>query len=98
MALSFARPKTNDKDIVKKAKSAVTRTSIKGGSNLVTQIQSMTAIAEAKLKHHKEDYILIQTMDSLKNYINSCVINGECALDTETTGLNPLTIDLVGVC
>lgn len=98
MALSFARPKTNDKDIVKKAKSAVTRTSVKGGTNLVTQIQAMTTMAESKLKHHKDDYILIQDINSLKNYINSCVVNGECALDTETTGLNPLTIDLVGVC
>lgn len=98
MSLSFARPKTNDKNIINKTKSAVTRTSVKGGTNLVTQIQSMTAMAEAKLAHHKNDYILIQTIEDLRSYISECKTNNVCALDTETTGLNPLSIDIVGVC
>ena len=99
MALSFARPKTNDKDIIKKSKSATTRTSIKGsGNNIASLIQNMVAMADAKLAHHKDDYILIRTVKDLRQYINDARMNDECAIDTETTGLNPLLVDIVGVC
>lgn len=98
MALSFSRPKVNDKDIVKKSKSTKTRTSIKGGNNLATQIQSMTSMAEAKLANHKDDYIIVRNISDLSDYIEKSIANGICAIDTETTGLNPLTIDIVGVC
>ena len=57
MALSFARPKSNDKNIIKKSKTVTTRTSIKsGGNNLAAQIQSIVAIANQKLAIHKDDY------------------------------------------
>jgi DNA polymerase I-like protein with 3'-5' exonuclease and polymerase domains len=98
VALSFSRPKVNDKDIVKKSKSTKTRSSIKGGSNIATQIQAMSSMAEAKLSHHKDDYIIIRDIESFENYIEEAIKNKVCAIDTETTGLNPLTLDLVGVC
>lgn len=99
MALSFARPKSSDKDIVKKSKTATTRTSIRsGGNNLAAQIQSIVAMANMKLANHVDDYILIRTKEELKDYMELAKENGECALDTETTGLNPLLVDLVGVC
>ena len=99
MALSFARPKSNDKNIIKKSKTVTTRTSIKsGGNNLAAQIQSIVAIANQKLANHKDDYILIRTEQELIEYEQSIIKNGVCALDTETTGLNPLLVDLVGVC
>lgn len=99
MALSFARPKSNDKDIVKKSKTAKTRTSVRsGGNNLAAQIQSIVAMANMKLSNHIDDYILIRTKEELREYMELAKENGECALDTETTGLNPLLVDLVGVC
>lgn len=98
MALSFARPKQNDKDIIKKSKSTVSRTSIKGGTNIATQIQAIVSMAEAKLAHHKDDYLIIRTVEELRAYVNECRYNNECALDTETTGLDPLKVDIVGVC
>ena len=56
MALSFARPKSNDKNIIKKSKTVTTRTSIRsGGNNLAAQIQSIVAIANQKLAIHKEE-------------------------------------------
>lgn len=97
MALSFARPKVNDKEIAKKAKQKTTRTSVKGG-NVAGIIQSIITMAEAKLQHHKNDYELIRTKEDLKDYVDEAIKNGICAIDTETTGLNPLTVDLVGVC
>lgn len=99
MALSFARTKSSDKDIIKKSKTTVNRTSIKGGgTNLSAQIQSIVAMANTKLANHKDDYILIRTEEDLHDYEQSIIKNGVCALDTETTGLNPLLVDIVGIC
>lgn len=99
MALSFARPTNNDKNIIKKSKTVTTRTSIKsGGNNLAAQIQSIVAIANQKLANHKDDYILIREPDQLYEYMKEMKQVGEGALDTETTGLNPLLVDIVGVC
>lgn len=99
MALSFARPKSNDKNIIKKSKTVTTRTSIRsGGNNLAAQIQSIVAIANQKLAIHKDDYILIREPDQLYEYMKEMKQVGEGALDTETTGLNPLLVDIVGGC
>ena len=99
MALSFARPKSNDKNIIKKSKTVTNRTSIRsGGNNLAAQIQSIVAIANQKLAVHKDDYILIRNKVDLKLYELAILDTGICALDTETTGLNPLLVDLVGIC
>lgn len=99
MALSFARPKSNDKNIIKKSKTVTTRTSIRsGGNNLAAQIQSIVAIANQKLAIHKDDYILIREPDQLYEYMKEMKQAGEGALDTETTGLNPLLVDIVGGC
>lgn len=98
MALSFARKTVKDKNIVNKTKNAKTRTSVRTGTNLASQIQTMTMIAESKLAHHKDDYILIRTVEELEEYRKAIADAEECAIDTETTGLNPLLVDLVGVC
>ena len=99
MALSFARPKSNDKNIIKKSKTVTNRTSIRsGGNNLAAQIQSIVAIANKKLAIHKDDYILIREPDQLYEYMKEMKQVGEGALDTETTGLNPLLVDIVGGC
>lgn len=99
MALSFARPKSNDKNIIKKSKTVTNRTSIRsGGNNLAAQIQSIVAIANQKLENHKDDYILIREPDQLYEYMKEMKQVGEGALDTETTGLNPLLVDIVGEC
>ena len=99
MALSFARPKSSDKNIIKKSKTLTKRTSIRsGGNNLAAQIQSIVAIANQKLAIHKDDYILIREPDQLYEYMKEMKHVGMGALDTETTGLNPLLVDLVGGC
>lgn len=98
MALSFARKTVEDKNIINKTRNAKTRTSVRAGTNLASQIQTMTMIAESKLAHHKDDYILIRTVEELEEYRKAIADAEECAIDTETTGLNPLLVDLVGVC
>ena len=97
MPLSFARKPSDDKNIVKKSKTAVARTSVKGGS-LVARIEAIVALAKEKLINHLGEYITIRDVETLKKYIDTANVNGECALDTETTGLNPITDKIVGVC
>lgn len=68
MALSFARPKSNDKNIIKKSKTVTNRTSIRsGGNNLAAQVQSIVAIANQKLAIHK---MIILLSENLTNYMN----------------------------
>lgn len=99
MALSFARKKPSDKELIKKSKSSTTRSSIKGGgNNIASRIQAIVQLANQKLAHHKDDYIIIRDVDSLREYINHARMNDIMALDTETTGLNPITDKIAGVC
>ena len=80
MALSFARPKSNDKNIIKKSKTVTNRTSIRsGGNNLAAQVQSIVAIANQKLAIHKDDYILIREPDQLYEYMKEMKQVGEGA-------------------
>ncbi|WP_425407226.1 DNA polymerase I [Hwanghaeella sp.] len=44
------------------------------------------------------DYRLVQDIDSLKEWIAAAYRTGVLAVDTETTGLDAMTADLVGIC
>lgn len=91
--------KSNDLTIAKKSKtrSKIT-TTIKSGSSLIGQINQIKAMVERKLGQFKDDYIIIQTQQDLHNYIEKCICNGVISIDTETTGLDPLQDDIVGIC
>lgn len=53
---------------------------------------------EDKLAYwRKYNFITIQTVEQLNQLCQDVQKNGSCALDTETTGLQPLEVDLVGV-
>lgn len=97
MALSFARNTVSDKSLIKKTQNKTTRQTVKGG-NIASLIQTIVSMAEAKLKHHKEDYVLLRDKESLHNYVDDMIANTIGTIDTETDGLNPLIVNLVGVC
>lgn len=99
MALSFARKRPSDKDLVKKSKSTTTRSSIRGGgNNIASRIKVIVQVANQKLAHHKNDYEIITTVEALREYVNKAKENNIMALDTETTGLNPITDKIAGAC
>lgn len=72
-------------------------TSVKGGGTL-SVVNNAKKIVEEKLGHLKDEYILIRDIDSLKKYIQKSIENDVIAIDTETTGLDPIDDDIVGVC
>lgn len=100
MAL-FNVPKRNEKSddlsLAKKTKSAQKRASVRGGNSLLDRIATIKALVESNLGKYKEEYALIQDKIGLSAYIDSCIKNGVVAIDTETTGLDPILDDIVGV-
>src|SRR5574343_624711 len=90
--------KTSDKELISKTKVSKNSTiSVKGTKNLAQKIAAMKDNVERYLGDKREDFICIINETDLINYISACIINGIVAIDTETTGLNPLTCEIVGM-
>lgn len=95
----FRTDRNSDKTAIKKSKSNITTNAKrKSSSNIAGQIQSMIAMAETKLSKYKDQYIIIRELQELENYINAIIENGIGTLDTETTGLDTMEVDIAGLC
>lgn len=88
--------KDSDKSILNKTSKKVKPPVFKGGGTLLDKINQITREVESKLGDYKDRYKCIRTEEELTNYIDKCVQNNICALDTETTGLDPMLDDIVG--
>ena len=87
-----------DKAVAKRVRSRkVVSTTVKGGG-LLAQINQIKATVEKNLGQFKDDYEIITTKDRLKEFINICISNDIISIDTETTGLDPITDKIVGLC
>ncbi len=71
---------------------------VKGGGSIISRIQSIVATVETKLGKYRDEYILIRDEETLIKYLDKCIENGIISLDTETTGLDPMMDDIVGIC
>lgn len=89
-----------DSTIAKKAnaKSNKSSVTVTGGGDLFGQISTIRAMVEKHLGHLRDEYIVIQDKDILHDYITKAIKNGIISIDTETTGLDPLQDELVGIC
>ena len=88
-----------DKKIISKVKSRNnTITAVKSGNSILGQINQIKATVEKNLGKFKDDYIVITEEHDLHNYLVDCVHNNVISIDTETTGLDPLTDKIVGLC
>ena len=103
MADLFSLPQSRsskgvDKTVVNKSTNrASAPLSIKGGG-LIEKISSINALVESKLGKYKNcySYFMQQNEDELEHYIDVCIENGIVAIDTETTGLDPISDKCVG--
>ena len=88
-----------DSSIAKKSntKSKKAPTTVKGGGGLMEKISIIKANVEKNLGHLKDKYDIIYDGIQLNDYINACIEVGEVAIDTETTGLNPILDKLAGI-
>ncbi len=89
--------KATDSAIIKKSKTKATVTK-KSGGNIVDRVKTIVAKVETALGKYADETLIIQDEQTLSDYIDACLTEGICAIDTETTGLDPILDELVGVC
>ena len=88
--------KETDKRILNKTAKKPSKVVAKAGKSLTERIANIKRIVEETLGEYKEKYDCIRDIDKLEEYIDKCIENGIAAIDTETTGLNPMLDDIVG--
>lgn len=88
-----------DNKIAKKSRTNIKqKTTIKGGGSLISRIAQIKSMVEKHLGKYKDDYIVIRDKNSFHDYIDSALYTGVISIDTETTGLDPIQDNIVGVC
>jgi len=66
--------------------------------NLLDKINLLKSEVSKAFKNTKDDYGLITTEEELSDYIDKANSNGLLVLDTETSGLDPITDIIAGAC
>lgn len=93
--------KTADKAAISKVAAPINRPVMKirgGGGNLADTIAAANTLVEAQLGKFRDNYVLIRDIEALKGYFAQIKQVKKFALDTETSGLDPISDSLAGVC
>ncbi|MGN1033489.1 MAG: DNA polymerase, partial [Intestinibacter sp.] len=102
MSLADLRRKSSDtllKNIVSKAKNVgKAKTVVKKSNSILDKVKEVCDLVQQRLGKYKDDFECIQTTQRLNEYINTAITNGYISIDTETTGLDPITDEIVGLC
>lgn len=85
-----------DKQILNKTVKKSPKVVVKVGKSLTDRITDIKRSVEQNLGEYKNQYSCIRDESHLVSYIDTCIENGICAIDTETMGLDPLQDDIVG--
>lgn len=103
MAFLFDLPETRnskeaDKRVVNKTTNKRSASTVVKGGGLFEKIATINALVESKLGSYKDEYD-VAWADTCTYYdtIQACIKNGICAIDTETTGLDPIEDEIVGM-
>lgn len=91
--------RTSDSKIANKATNILANKTItiKGSGSLADKIKAISILVEGKLGKYKDDYDVIRDEpQKLHDYITACIENNRVAIDTETTGLDPILDNIVG--
>lgn len=87
-----------DKAIAAKSKTKSASVVTSRGNSLIDKINLIRQTVEQKLGKYRDRYRVILKEEEFSAYIDKCIENGIYALDTETTGLNPMLDDIAGIC
>ena len=88
--------KLKDDELLKKIKEQKRKP--KKSNNIMDVLEKIRQDVDKHLGEYKEVYRLITTKEELEAYIERANQFGYIAIDTETTGLNPMVDDIVGLC
>lgn len=88
--------KLADAELLKKTKSK--KESKKTGGGIIDIINTISKDVEENLGEYKSQYQIIQSLDTFEQFIAAANKSGYIAIDTETTGLNPMVDKIVGLC
>jgi DNA polymerase I-like protein with 3'-5' exonuclease and polymerase domains len=92
--------KKKDQKALKKIATPVqtsTAVTMKGTTKLVDRIQAIISLVKSKFKGKEDTLLLINEEQQLIDYIDACIVNNIVAIDTETTGLDPILDQIVGM-
>ena len=90
-----------DQQLLKKVSNPVskgTSVTLKGSTKLVDRINAITSFVKSKFAGKEDSLILITEESQLSEYIDKCIKNNVISIDTETTGLDPILDQIVGIC
>ena len=88
----------NDLSVIQKAKSKTkTVATLKSGNTLLDKISNINSTVNRYLGDKLDCYICIRDEEELHRYIDKIIENKIYSIDTETTGLDPLVDDIVGM-
>lgn len=92
--------RTDDKNLISKIskKGIATQTILKGGGSLLERISNIKATVAKYLSSYLDKYIIITNEEELYDYISKAIENNVISIDTETTGLDPICDNIVGLC
>ncbi len=93
---NIASTQEMDKLIASKTAKKPPKATIKGNISLTERISRIKQLVEEHLGEYKENYDCVRDRYLFNYYIDKCIKNGICAIDTETMGLNPMLDDIVG--
>lgn len=89
--------KAQDTIIAKKSNKRATNVVTVKRDGLLGRINEIIATLDSYIGKYKDLCEVISTTERLNEYIGNCIRNGIVAIDTETTGLNPLVDKCVGI-
>ena len=91
------RSKSDDNALLKKASNKKKAPVTKNGGGIASIISTIRATIDRYLGKYADYYEAIRDEDRLADYITTAIEQGIIAIDTETTGLDPLLDDIVGI-
>lgn len=88
-----------DKIVVNKSTNKKSASVVVRGGGLIEKIASMKSLVESKLGKYRDEYTYFMAKDEelFKEYIYNTIQTGYVAMDTETTGLDPISDKIVGM-
>lgn len=98
MPLPIGNKATLNQLIERQKKLQKVQPAMKKGGSIMIRIQNICEQVQKKLGHYQDELELIQTKERLHEYIDHAIEKGIIAIDTETTGLDPITDKIVGAC